>query len=141
MYYGAFATAGSRASGGTIALATSPDGMTWTKRDAPVLEPELEWEGSDLDRPRVAATPDGLVMIYAGQQLTAARGVAWSRDGISWERDGDAPAITTEDFPIDGRTWDTALLYGDGTLTYWMEIGSASSSGGTDVYRATAALP
>jgi predicted GH43/DUF377 family glycosyl hydrolase len=141
MFYAAFTTAGTRASGGTIALATSDDGLAWTKHETPVMEPEAEWEGANLDRPRVAVTPDGLVMLYAGQQLTEERGVAWSQDGITWERDGDAPAITADDFPIDGNTWDTALRYADGTLTYWMEIGTASGSGGTQVYRATTELP
>ena len=48
---------------GAIGLATSPDGVAWTKRDAPVLAAEADWEDGSLDRPRVAVTPDGLVMI------------------------------------------------------------------------------
>jgi predicted GH43/DUF377 family glycosyl hydrolase len=125
---------------GVIGMATSTDGATWTKRDEPVLVPEAEWEGRGLDRPRVAPTPDGtFVMVYAGAQLTD-RGVAFSADGQTWERDGDAPAITAEDFPITGRAWDAALLQRNGVLTYYLEIGSASGTGGTQVYRATATL-
>ena len=125
--------------GGTIAMATSPDGLTWTKQEEPVLVAEAEWEGISLDRPRVARTADGYVMVYAGGRLTD-RGVAWSEDGVTWTRDGDAPAITADDFPITGQAWDAALIHRDGQLTYYLEIGMATASG-TEVYRATAQLP
>lgn len=137
MYYTARALARGP---GVIAMATSTDGVTWTKRDEPVFVPEAEWEGSGLDRPRVTTTPTGFVMLYAGAQLTD-RGLAVSADGIEWHRDGDAPVITQEDFPVSGRAWDAALLHRDGELTYYLEIGVASSAGGTEVYRATAELP
>lgn len=137
MYYTAF----DRPQGtGVIAVATSPDGKTWTKGTAPVLEASAAWEGGSLDRPRVAVTPSGLVMVYAGADLTD-RGVAWSADGRSWERDGGTPAITQADFPVTGRAWDAALLYRDGALHYYLEIGTASGSAGTQVYRAVAELP
>jgi len=127
--------------GGTIAMATSPDGLTWTKADEPVLVAEADWEGLILDRPRVARTPDGFVMVYAGGTLTD-RGVAWSDDGVTWTRDGEAPAITADDFPITGQAWDAALISRDGELTYYLEIGVASASASrTEVYRATAHLP
>jgi predicted GH43/DUF377 family glycosyl hydrolase len=131
----------SRTSGGVgvIGLATSTDGVTWTKRDEPVLSGDADWEDGSLDRPRVAVTPDGLVMVYAGRDLTD-RGVAWSQDGIRWERDGEAPAITVDDLVVATHCWDAALIYRDGTLTYYLEIGGTGSSG-TQVYRLTAELP
>jgi predicted GH43/DUF377 family glycosyl hydrolase len=137
MYYTATAQPGGN---GVIGLAESTDGVTWTKRDAPVLEAQAEWEGGSLDRPRVAITPAGMVMVYAGAVLTD-RGVAWSDDGLTWDRDGDAPAITQSGFPVEGRAWDAALLYRDGALHYYLEIGTASGSAGTQVYRALAELP
>jgi predicted GH43/DUF377 family glycosyl hydrolase len=137
MYYTALDRVGGT---GVIGLAESPDGVTWTKRDAPVLEPERDWEGGSLDRPRVAVTPAGMVMVYAGADLTD-RGVAWSSDGVTWQRDGDAPAITRDDFPVNGRAWDAALLYRDEALTYYLEIGTAGGSAGTQVYRAVAEVP
>lgn len=123
-----------------IARATSADGRTWTKDDAPVLEPEARWEGHALDRPRVVATEDGLVMVYSGADLTT-RGVAFSDDGVAWKRHGDAPAITADAFPVDGKAWDAALIQRDGQLTYFLEIGAATGSVGTEIYRATAELP
>jgi hypothetical protein len=122
-------------------MAISTDGSSWTKAEEPVLEAEAEWEDGSLDRPRVTRTPDGLVMVYSGADLTD-RGVATSSDGVSWDRDGGLPAITQDDFPVDGRCWDASLLYRDGMLHYILEIGSGSASGGgTQLYLASAALP
>jgi predicted GH43/DUF377 family glycosyl hydrolase len=124
---------------GTIGMATSPDGITWTKRSDPVLVGETGWELGKLDRPRVARTPNGYVMVYAGAQLTD-RGVAWSTDGVAWTRAGDAPAISQETFPIAGRAWDAAIIYRDGLVQYYLEIGGTGGTG-TNVYRAVAELP
>ena len=138
MYFTALDRRGGR---GSIGLATSPDGRTWTKHDGPVLSAELDWERGQVDRPRVVDTPSGLAMVYAGGRLTD-RGLAWSEDGIAWQRDGQLPVITRETFPISGNAWDAALVYRDGTLNYYLEIGSASgASPSTDVYLATAPLP
>jgi hypothetical protein len=137
MYYTTFATT-RRA--GVIARATSVDGITWTKDLASVLEPEADWEGPALDRPRVVAVPDGYLMVYAGIDLTD-RGIAASTDGVTWTRLGDVPAITQDDFPVDGRAWDAALIHRDGVLTYFLEIGAGTQALGTEVYRATAELP
>jgi len=136
MYYTAFDRPGGT---GVIGLAESPDGANWTKRGTPVLVAEQGWEQGSLDRPRVAITPGGMVMVYAGADLTD-RGIAWSRDGVVWNRAGDQPAITQADFPVDGRAWDAALLYRSGELIYYLEIGTIGPEG-TEVYRAVAELP
>lgn len=140
--YALYYTARSTARGsGTIAMATSTDGVTWTKRDAPVLEADQKWELDSLDRPRVTVTPRGLVMVYAsGNELTR-HGIAWSADGITWRKAADGPVMTAADYPVDGRSWDGALLYRDGALDFWLEIGSGSGPDGTNVYLATAPLP
>jgi predicted GH43/DUF377 family glycosyl hydrolase len=123
-----------------IARAMSTDGLTWTKDQGPVLEPAEAWEGIGIDRPRVVRVDDGYVMVYAGIDLTD-RGVAFSTDGVTWERDGEVPAITMEGYPVDGRSWDAALIQRDGVLQYYLEIGTATASTGTEIYRATAPLP
>jgi predicted GH43/DUF377 family glycosyl hydrolase len=125
---------------GAIGLATSTDGATWTKHGAPILSAEPSWERGKLDRPRVARTSRGYAMVYSGGQLTD-RGLAWSDDGITWRRDGEAPVIDQDDFPVDGRAWDAALLERDGQLRYYLEIGSASGTSGTQVYLARAEIP
>ena len=119
-----------------IGLATSTDGVTWTKHDTPVLLPAAAWEGAGMDRPRVQRTDVGWVMLYTGRTLND-RGLAWSDDGVAWTTDPANPVITETDFPIDGNTWDTALLWHDGELRYYMEIGTATGGGTTDIYLAT----
>jgi predicted GH43/DUF377 family glycosyl hydrolase len=126
---------------GSIGLATSSDGLAWEKHDGPVLAAALDWERGQVDRPRVAVTPRGLAMVYAGGRLTD-RGLAWSEDGVTWQRDGELPVITRESFPISGSAWDAALVYRDGALDYYLEIGSASGvEASTDIYLASAPLP
>ena len=136
MYYAGFDTPRGT---GSIGLATSSDGVTWTRQPEPVLSGTAEWEAGKLDRPRVARTSAGFVMVYAGAVLTD-RGVAISTDGVSWTRDGELPAISQETFPIAGRAWDAALIYRDGLLEYYLEIGGTGGTG-TNVYRAVAELP
>ena len=126
--------------GGAIGMATSTDGLTWTRRDEPVLTADSDsWELTTLDRPRVARTDDGYAMLYAGRNLTD-RGLATSPDGVTWTRVGDAPAITKADFPVPGDAWDAALVHRGGVLTYYLEIGFATSTG-TEIYRATTPAP
>ena len=57
----------------SIGLATSPDGSTWAKHEGPVLTAELDWERGQVDRPRVADTPRGLAMVYAGRLTDRSR--------------------------------------------------------------------
>jgi hypothetical protein len=120
---------------GAIGVAWSDDGVTWEKQAEPVLVPSERWEGRSLDRPRVAATPDGLVMVYAGRDLTD-RGLATSTDGTTWTR-VPGPSIEQADFPIRARAWDSAITYRNGMLEYFLEIGFET----TRVYRATLDWP
>ncbi len=128
-----------------IGLATSADGITWEKyndpatEDAefassdPVLAATQEWEEGSIDRMRVVNTPEGFIMIYQGGPLVH-RGLAFSNDGIQWTTHPDNPIITSDDFPIFGTTWDTNLVYADGTYYYFLEIGTMA---GTDLYLAS----
>lgn len=137
LYYTARST---QRGSGSIGMATSTDGVTWTKRAMPVVEADQKWELGSLDRPRVAVTPRGLVMLYASGNDLTRHGVAWSQDGVTWRKSADGPALTAADYPVDGRSWDGALLYRNGTLNFWLEIGSGSGPDGTNVYLATAPL-
>jgi len=142
MYYGAQ----SRTSY-AIGLATSSDGILWTKYNEPettdekfaesdpVLVSEAKWESIKLDRPRVTLSPDGFVLIYQGGTALENRGLAVSEDGIHWYKHPSNPIISQNMFPISSaKTWDTSLLYHDGTYYYIMEIGSLS---GTNLYLAS----
>lgn len=136
MYYAAGSTP--RSASGAIGLATSTDGVTWTRRDEPVLTASAAWEGGGLDRPRVQRVGDGWLMVYTGSTLND-RGFAWSDDGITWSPDPANPVLTADAFPIEGNTWDTALVWDrhEDVLRYYMEIGTASGTGSTDIYLAT----
>lgn len=139
--YALYYTAWDRPRGnGVIGLATSTDGVAWTKADAPVIKADQAWELGSLDRPRVTATPRGIAMVYASGNDLTRHGVAWSTDGVSWAKPADGPALVAEAYPVDGRSWDAALLYRDGALHLWLEIGSGSGPDGTNVYQATAPL-
>ncbi|MDH3943100.1 MAG: hypothetical protein OEV06_03295 [Anaerolineae bacterium] len=125
-----------------IGRAESADGVTWIKYDDtrtgegmfaesdPVLEASGEWDVRDADRPVVQLTPDGYVMIYTGG-IISRRGIAVSKDGIHWGLFDGNPIISDQDFPVPGNTWDTALVYANGTYYYFMEIGTLD---GTDIY-------
>lgn len=102
---------------GKIGVAFSDDGVTWTKHPEPVLEATERWEFRSLDRPRVVATPDGLVMLYTALDLNR-RGLATSTDGITWTK-VPGPSIEQSDFPIQG---------GSGTARCSTAMGSWSTS-------------
>lgn len=142
MYYGAKA-------GGdfSIGMATSTDGIHWSKyndpstkdilyaESDPVFTPGAKWESNKVDRPRVVKTPNGWVMLYQAGTAIEQRGLAISRDGIRWEKYPANPIFSKEVFPIpNAKTWDTNLIYHEGTFYYFMEIGTLS---GTDLYLAT----
>ena len=129
LYYAGFDLA--QSGSGSIGLATSTDGITWTKHPEPVLLPSEKWEGRSLDRPRVVVTPDGLAMLSSGRGITE-RGLATSADGIAWTK-LPGPNIQQKDFPVNQRAWDSALLYRDNQLEYFLEIGFKP----TAIYRAT----
>jgi len=121
---------------GSIGVAFSDDGKTWTKNDAPVLVASERWEGRSVDRPRVVPTPDGFAMVYVGRTLTD-RGLATSTDGLTWTKI-PGPNIRRRDFPVSGPgSWDSAIVYRDGQLVYFLEIGGEATS----IYRATLAWP
>jgi predicted GH43/DUF377 family glycosyl hydrolase len=142
MYYGV-----KTREGFAIGLATSTDGINWTKYDDPesggdlfaesdpVLVADQKWESAKVDRPRVVKSPDGWVMIYQAGPVIETRGLALSEDGIHWEKYAANPIFNRDVFPIpNAKTWDTNLLYHDGTYYYFMEIGTLN---GTDLYLTT----
>ncbi len=94
---------------GGIGVATSPDGLTWTKYDDPATtEPIYKssdpilvinpagWDDYFIDDPTVRWTENGYEMFYdAWGELgsTMAIGYATSPDGIHWTRYSDAPIL------------------------------------------------
>jgi predicted GH43/DUF377 family glycosyl hydrolase len=136
MYYGV-----KTKDGHAIALATSTDGIHWTKyndpatgdvpyaESDPVFTSQSGWEYKKVDRPRVVHAPDGWVMIYQAGTSVDQRGLAISEDGIAWKTHPENPVLHTDVFPIpNARTWDTNLVYHDGAYYYFMEIGTLNET-------------
>ena len=120
-----------------IGLATSPDGITWTKHEGPVFEiaeGEKAWDSWSLTETSVQQTNDGWAMVYRGTSFngTGQLGLALSDDGIAWRRASEAPIIATTDLH---KTiyFVTYLRHGDQDFIY-LEAGSTA---GTDIFLAT----
>lgn len=143
MYYSGFDSSGLRS--GQIGMATSPDGITWTKyddpstTDAPYAESDPVFiptdEGFFVHQPNVVQAEGGWVMVY--RQADGAGNMqlysALSEDGVQWERTSDTPIWTKDVIPNTRGFWFTDLVYHDDTYYLYIEAGSSS----TDIYVAT----
>lgn len=63
--------------------------------DAPILKPELKWEGECIEAPSLVERKGKLYMFYAGEYNNKPQqvGVAVSDDGINWTRCFDEPLV------------------------------------------------
>ncbi len=94
-----------------IGYATSPDGVTWTKRPAPIFEadPQTEWEQHKVTACQVVHRDGWYYLFYVGfRDIDHAQiGLARSRDGITgWERCAANPIVR----PTPGG-WDADACY------------------------------
>ena len=127
-----------------IGMATSEDGITWTKYDDPstteppfansdpVLSPGDPREGNVWDQrnvyqPRVAAVDGRYVMSYASSttvtdatRLVRKIGLAVSEDGIDWTR-SLGNVVSTGALSADAF-WFSALAERDGELLLFVEV-------------------
>ncbi|NOZ84700.1 MAG: family 43 glycosylhydrolase [Deltaproteobacteria bacterium] len=93
-----------------IGLATSPDGVTWTRHPAnPVFsaEPSNSWENGAVYAPSVVYDGHRFVMFYVGLNdatfLDEMRiGMATSPDGVNWTREPSNPVLD----PGPPGAWD-----------------------------------
>jgi hypothetical protein len=138
---------------GAIGMATSTDGIAWVKRDDPATTDAAYAESDPVagpglcggfdDRathqPRVVATQDGLVMVYAGYTgapgaLPAAVGFADSRDdGLTWACEWPSNALRLDELPPGDGVHTVNAFLRDGRLSVLVEW---LSGGGTDVWLA-----
>jgi predicted GH43/DUF377 family glycosyl hydrolase len=116
-------------------MATSTDGISWTKYDDPGTtelpykesDPVLtlggtgEWDAISAFGARVLETPSGWEMFYTGTDGSGGRaiGYAWSADGIHWVKDAANPIFTPADDPYAANAveYPTVLVHGP---KYWM---------------------
>jgi hypothetical protein len=148
MYY-----AGLGFDGEAIGMATSPDGVVWTKYDdpdtteAPFAESDpiivSNREGFGFHQPRVEYTEQGYLMVFRQQPSfsnTAQRGqmglnIAMSEDGVQWNIITDEPFWGRNSIPGALGFWFTATAYHDETLYLYIEGGLGRN---TAIFVATA---
>lgn len=98
-YYLYFATRDKDFKVQMLGVAVAPENTdfsrgSWTQAvDAPVLKPELDWEGRCIEAASIAKRGNKLFMFYAGDYNNAPQqiGVAESSDGLHWKRVFDKP--------------------------------------------------
>jgi len=133
--------------GGRIWLATSPDGLNWTKHlTASVLAPGPPgaWDDAQVYAPQVIASPGGYEMWYTAENWTMPGpriGYAWSTNGLYWTKSPDNPVLTgTLETWEQGKSVYPAVIR-EGMADYMMwyrggvnggqAFGQATSSDGT----------
>lgn len=128
MYYSGVDSSGIQ----MIGMATSADGVNWTKyndestKEKPFLESDPiftpdksgAWDAGWVHQPRVFHENDQWIMIYRGTKTTTgekmAIGMAASEDGIHWNRSESNPLFIPRDIPKAGYLWfHNALLIDD----------------------------
>lgn len=134
-----------------IGMATSPDGITWTKHDDPTTTEDLlrdsdavlgigvsDWEAAKVTNPRVWRMSDVWGMIYSGASSLEgvdSVGYATSSDGVEWSCFEGNPVLMPENIQGVVSIGSAELLYHDGKYLLYF---SATKDGQTwDVYLAT----
>jgi len=148
MYYGGVDTVGVQ----QIGMATSSDGITWTKfndpatTDKPFIESDPvfqpgekdSWDAGWVHQPRVFQTSNGWTMIYRGtssiRSSTMKLGLATSKDGIHWERYSGNPVFQPRDIKGVRQFWFTNAVLKDDIYYLFVE-GDINQT--TQIYLAT----
>lgn len=148
MYYSGANSAGAQ----QIGMATSSDGIQWTKyndpatTEAPHIEsdPVLQrgesdsWDMGWVHQPRAFKTEQGWVMIYRGTKNTngnsMALGLATSDDGIHWNRSMLNPVFLPTEISGAYQFWFHNMLLVNNTYFLFVE-GDISQT--TQIYLAT----
>lgn len=135
----------------SIGLATSEDGLSWSKYDDPgttaspydksdpILTPgeSGSWDSRRVEHARVHQTPTGWVMFYRATSTgpgVSGVGYATSEDGIHWTKEQDQPVIGAADVVAWGAIWFINSAYQDGIFYLFLEAGIGNR---TDVHVAT----
>ena len=130
-----------------VGLATSEDGVEWTKYDDPettdapyaesdpVLMQTADWEGRSVHQPRVTLVDGTFYMFYRGFRSGDMKiGLATSEDGIEWTKYDANPVFLPDEIPGGTRFWFTALAQHEETFYFYIESNSGS---GTNIYAST----
>ncbi len=136
-----------------IGMATSPDGIVWTKyndpsttgppfaESDPVLQPgpDGSWDVVGVWECAVRKTTSAWEMFYTGSDLQSVQiGYATSADGIHWIKHDDNPIIVPEIDPLATKTEPfileaPSIIVNDSTYTLYYDYGLATSGIGIAV--------
>ena len=140
---------------GAIGMATSSDGIHWTKYNNPATNDPLymesdpvllpgkndSWDATRIFDPNVVQTENGWAMAYLGVGSLgtapyhfSAFGYATSSDGISWRKSAANPILSTANVSDWVGIYLANLLYHNGALYLYFDVGQ---SGFTNVWMAT----
>lgn len=133
-----------------IGMATSEDGIEWTKHDDPATtespyaesDPVLfageddAWDRNAAYQPNVVVTSDGWIMVYKSFSGRGSEiGIATSDDGITWTKFDGNPVMRSRDIP-DARGFGLPeLTYQEDTYLLYIPLGSGSNT--SDLFLAT----
>ena len=147
LYYAGYDQTG--LTSGKIGMATSDDGIHWTKYDDPATTDAPFGESDPIltapegitfvHQPMVVQEGDHWVMIFRQMDFTAtprqmSLNYATSSDGIDWQIASDTPFWGRTTVPDSGGFWYTALAQHDDTYYLYVETGILS---GTEIFAAT----
>jgi len=94
-----------------IRLATSPDGINWTRHPGnPILTFSQSWEGAGVYYPAVYKNNTQYLMIYMNV-LGTGFGRATSTDGVNWTKDNSNPFFTKFDTHNNWADYKIAYPY------------------------------
>mgnify|MGYP003766147073 FL=1 len=117
--------------GGSIGLATSTNGILWTRVGSePVLLPgdSTDWDGLYIESPSVLYDGKSYFMWYSGidKNYKVAIGVATSPDGITWTKYSGNPVIKSDsNYAWDGLSVATpTIIKKDNSFEMWYCGGS-----------------
>lgn len=124
--------------GGAIGLASSPDGLIWTRHPAnPVLVPGQpgDWDGGRLEAPFVLRQGvNNYLMWYSGYDGCGI-GLATSSDGVNWTKHPANPVLVPGD-----QWWNNVcvqhptVIYEDGHYKMWMMTVGDTGSGALSTF-------
>jgi hypothetical protein len=143
----------------SVGYATSTDGRDWTKynnpqtsdplyaESDPILLPGASgaWDSQRMVDTNVVRKENGWVMVYlsAAPPGTAANpysafGYATSSDGVTWRKSTANPVLSTLNVSDWLGIYLANLLYQDGTLYLYFDVGQTESGRGvTNIWMAT----
>ncbi len=102
---------------GHVGVATSPDGVVWTKEDGPAIDPGHcgSWDAGTIFLPRMLSAGGGYLLLYAGMAEGAeptSIGASASVDGLSWSCASQSPVLVEADIPGSERIHTIAVADG-----------------------------